>query len=101
MKKLEKIILKLLYPNIFIFILLFIIGFESVISVFVLGLENHLFGYIAYLLSAYTLTITVTRSINLVKWTNQKLHSNKYTNRLITDKDLKNKINLFSTMSLT
>ncbi len=96
MKTFKEISLKLLYPNIVVFILLFIIGFGSVTSVFVLGLENHWFAYISYLLSAYALTITVMRSINLVNWINKKLHDHKYTNRLITDKDLKNKINLFS-----
>lgn len=96
MEKFKKISLKLLYPHIIIFILLFIIGFGSVTSVFVLGLENHWFAYVSYLLSAYALVITVMRSINLVNWIKKKLHSNKYTNRLITDKDLKNKINLFS-----
>ena len=96
MSKYKELCLKLLYPNIFLFILFFIIGFGSVISVFIFNLENHWFSYIAYFLSAYALVITVLRSIDLVKWINKKLHSNKYTNRLLTDKDLKNKINLFS-----
>lgn len=96
MNKWKDIGLKLLYPNIFIFILFFIVGFGSVISVFVLNLSTHWIAYISYVLSAYALTITVARSINLIKWINKKLHSNKYTNRLLTDRDLKNNINLFS-----
>ena len=96
MSKYKDLILKLLYPNIFIFILFFIIGFGSVISVFILNLSTHWIAYISYVLSAYALTITVARSINLIKFINKKLHSNKYTNRLITDKDLKNNVNIFS-----
>lgn len=96
MNKWKDIGLKLLYPNIFIFILFFVVGFGSVISVFVLNLSTHWIAYISYVLSAYALTITVARSINLIKWINKKLHSNKYTNRLLTDRDLKNNINLFS-----
>ena len=88
--------LKLLYPNVFIFILVLIIGYGSVISVFILGLSNHWISYITYVLSAYALTITIPKCIKLVKWINKKLRSNKYTNRLLTDKDLKNNINLFS-----
>lgn len=87
---------KFLYPNIYIFILFFIIGFGSVSLVFLLDLSNYFISYISYLLSSYALIITVLRCINLIKWINKKLHSNKYTNRLITDKDLKNNINLFS-----
>lgn len=96
MVKWKELGFKLLYPNVFIFILVLIIGYGSVISVFMLGLSNHWISYISYVLSAYALTITVPRCIKLIKWINKKLHSNKYTNRLLTDKDLKNNINLFS-----
>jgi len=96
MNKFKDIIFKILYPNIFLFILLFIIGFGSVIGVFIYNLQNTIIGYISYILSAYALTIIVARSITFIKWFNKKLHSNKYTNRLITDKELKNNINLFS-----
>lgn len=96
MNKYKEFCLKLLYPNIFLFIIFVIVGFGSVISVFILDLSKHWISYIAYVLSAYALTITVARSINLIKWINKKLHSNKYTNRLITDRDLRNNINLFS-----
>ena len=96
MEKWKELGLKLLYPNIFIFVLFLIIGYGSVISVFELGLSNHWISYISYVLSAYALTITVPRCIKFIKWINKKLHSNKYTNRLLTDKDLKNNINLFS-----
>ena len=96
MSKWKEIGFKLLYPNTFIFLLFFVVGFGSVISVFILNLSTHWIAYISYVLSAYALTITVARSINLMKWINKKLHSNKYTNRLLTDKELKNNINLFS-----
>ena len=96
MNKWKEIGLNLLYPNIFIFILFLIIGYGSVISIFILNLSSHWISYISYVLSAYALTITIPRIINLIKWINKKLHSNKYTNRLITDRNLKNNINLFS-----
>ena len=96
MSKYKELGLKLLYPNIFLFILFFIVGFGSVIAVFILGLSTHFVAYITYVLSVYALVITVCRYIKLIKWINRKLHSNKHTNRLLTDKDLKNNINLFS-----
>lgn len=96
MSKYKELGLKLLYPNIFVFILFFIIGFGSVIAVFIFNLSTHWISYISYVLSAYALTITVVGSIILIKWINKKVHSNKYTNRLITDRNLKNNINLFS-----
>lgn len=96
MSKYKELGLKLLYPNKFVFVLFFILGFGSVIGVFLLDLSTHWISYISYILSAYALTITVVRSIDWIKWINKKLHSNKYTNRLITDRDLKNNISLFS-----
>ena len=96
MNKWKEIGFKLLYPNIFIFILFFVVGFGSVISVFILNLSTHWIAYISYVLSAYALTITIARSINLIEWINEKLHNNKYTNRLLTDRELKNNIKLFS-----
>lgn len=96
MKKYKELILKLLYPNVLIFLVIFIIGFGSVISVFMLNLSTHWISYISYILSAYALTLTVARSITLSKGINKKLHSNKFTNRLIKDKELKNNIKLFS-----
>lgn len=96
MKKYKDLILKLLYPNVLIFLVIFIIGFGSVISVFMLNLSTHWISYISYILSAYALTLTVARSITLSKRINKKLNSNKYINRLLTDINLKNNIKLFS-----
>lgn len=96
MSKYKVIGLNLLYPNIFIFILFFVVGFGSVIGVFLFDLSKHWISYIAYVLSAYALTITVVRSVNWIQWINKILHSNKYTNRLLTDRELKNNIKLFS-----
>lgn len=96
MNKYKDLLLKLLYPNIFVFILFFIVGFGSVITVFILRLSTHWISYISYVLSFYALTITVFRIIPLIKLINKKVHSNKYTNRLITDRELKNNISLFS-----
>lgn len=96
MNKWKTLILKLLFPNIFIFILFFIIGFGSVIYVFINDLSSSWFAYISYVLSAYALIITVSRSVLLIRKINKYLHNNKYTNRLLTDKVLKSNINLFS-----
>lgn len=95
MNKWKELGLKLLFPNVVIFILFFIIGFGSVIYIFINNLSSSWFAYISYVLSAYALTITVARSVILIKNINNKLHSNKFTNRLLTDKILKSNINLF------
>lgn len=96
MEKFKEKILEILYPNILIYLLTFIIGFGSVICIFIFNMSTHFLAYIAYVLSAYALTITVARCIKLVKWINKKLHANKYTSTLIKDRNLRSKISLFS-----
>lgn len=96
MDKFKEITLKLLYPNILLFILFFIIGFGGVILVFLYGLETTIIGYVTYPVSAYALTITVARSIDLIKWINKKIHTNKYTSKIIKNKELKINISLTS-----
>lgn len=48
MEKFKEIMNRLLYPNTFVFLLFFIIGFGSVIATFLLQLENNVLGYISY-----------------------------------------------------
>lgn len=95
MEKFKEIINRLLYPNTFVFILYFIIGFGSVIATFLLKLENNVLGYISYILSAYALIITIVKLPNIYKKCYGKLDSMKYSNRFIHDTDFRNLVTLY------
>jgi len=96
MGKYRELGLKFIYPNILVFILIFILGFGSVIWIFLNELTDHFISYVIYVLSFYALILTVFRGIKLYKWINKKIHGNKYMNMFISNRELKNNINLFS-----
>lgn len=95
MEKFKEIMNRLLYPNAFVFILCFVIGFGSVIATFLLQLKNNVLGYISYILSAYALIITIVKLPNIYKKCYEKLDSMKYSNRFIHDTDFRNLVTLY------
>lgn len=95
MEKFKEIMNRLLYPNTFVFLLFFIIGFGSVIATFLLQLENNVLGYISYILSAYALIITIVKLPNMYKKCYEKLDSIKYPNKFIHDTNFRNFIVLY------
>lgn len=95
MEKFKEIMNRLLYPNTFVFILCFVIGFGSVIATFLLRLENNAFGYISYILSAYALIITIAKLPNIYKKCYEKLDNMKYSNKFIHDTNFRNLIALY------
>lgn len=95
MEKFKEIMNRLLYPNTFVFLLFFIIGFGSVIATFLLQLENNVLGYISYILSAYALIITIVKLPNMYKKCYEKLDSIKYSNKFIHDTNFRNFIVLY------
>ena len=95
MEKFKEIMNRLLYPNTFVFIVCFVIGFGSVIATFLLRLENNAFGYISYILSAYALIITIAKLPNIYKKCYEKLDNMKYSNKFIHDTNFRNLIALY------
>ena len=95
MEKFKEIMNRLLYPNTFVFILCFVIGFGSVIATFLLRLENNAFGYISYILSAYALIITIAKLPNIYKKCYEKLDNMKYSNKFIHDTNFRNLIAIY------
>lgn len=86
---------KVLFPKtIWIFLMVNIMA-VSLIFIFTRGLENHWFAYIIYVLSCYVLITVCVRIPRIVKWLRRKLHENKYTDRYLTDKDLRIRISMY------
>ena len=94
MKWKEKI-RKVLFPKtIWVFLLINVMA-ASLIFIFMRGLEKHWFAYIIYVLSCYVLITVCVRIPGIVKWWRKKLHENKYTDRYLTDKDLRMQISMY------
>lgn len=93
---------KLLFPPLWVLLLLTVAAATGLVLVFVKGLEQHWSAYAVYVLSFYTLCVDVLFcSLVLPKtWKSikEKLYSNKLTRRYMTDKVFKTHVNLFASL---
>lgn len=86
---------KVLFPKSILIFLMVNIMVVSLIYIFIKGLETQWFAYIIYVASFYVLITVCVRIPGIVKWWKRKLHENKYTNRYLTDKDLRMRISMY------
>lgn len=94
-KKLGKI---LLYPPLWLILLLVLISAAALCAVFVMGLETSAVAYIVYVLAFYTLTTTVLFCVTVLPRQlgqfKQKVLAHPLANRCMTDKVFRAKISL-------
>ena len=100
----KKIGKKLLFPPIWIMVVLTVMSTVALVTVFVKGWENTVIAYIVYVLSFYTLCVV---SIFLVKVLpgkyraiRQKIYENPFGNRYITDKVYRTKVSLYISLGV-
>ena len=86
---------RIVFPHEVTIFLMFNISVVGLIYVFIKGLETHWFAYMLYIFSFYTLITVCVRVPRIVKWWKRKLHENKYTDRYLTDKDLRMQISMY------
>lgn len=89
MNKWKEVLWKILFPNTFIVFLLFNIAVVLLVYVFANQKTEELIGYVSYPIASYALVVVCARIPQLVKKINDSLHRNKYTNRFLTDKELR------------
>ena len=86
---------RILFPHEFVVFLMFNISVVGLVYIFIKGLETHWFAYQLYIFSFYALITVCVRVPGIVKWWKRKLHENKYTDRYLTDKDLRIQISMY------
>ena len=91
----REVIIKILFPSTFLIFLLVNISAVGLVLIFVRGMEEHPVAYLMYLISSYTLVIVCVRIPQIIKWWQEKLHENKYTDRYLTDKDLRIRLSMY------
>lgn len=100
MDKVKKILWKLLFPKTVLIFLLFNASVLLLIYAF-LGKDcPEVVAYISYAVSAYTLTIVCARVPGIIKKVKQHLYHNKYTNKYLTEKELRIRISLYGGLAL-
>jgi hypothetical protein len=95
---------RLLFPPLWLMILMTVFSAVALVSVFVKGWETHPVAYVIYVVSFYTLTV-----ICLLCWktlpgyyksAKRKVYDNKYANRYLTDAVFKTHVNLYRSLTI-
>lgn len=104
MKSWKTICKKLLYPPLWLMIILTIVSFASLAAVFLKGLEENPIAYVIYVLSFYTLTVVCIACADVFpgyyKRIKQKVYGNQFGNRYMTDPAFKTHINLYRSLAV-
>ena len=97
-----KKLIKLLYPPVWLIILLAPVCTAALIFIFVNSYEAHPFAYILYVLSFYTLSVTVMRCIKVIPrqyhTARKKVYENPVGNKLMTDMKFRTHIFLYGSL---
>ena len=100
----KKIGKKLLFPPIWVMILLTIISTVALVTVFIKGWEQTMIAYIIYALSAYTLCVVTILLVRVVPKRyhaiRQKIYENPFGNRYMTDKAFRTKVSLYISLGV-
>ena len=96
---------KLLFPPIWLMILLSIVSAVMLVLVFVKNWQEAVIAYIVYVLSFYTLCVVsifcvmvLPRQYQQIK---QKIYANPLGNRYMTDRDFRNRLSLYLSLGIS
>lgn len=91
----KKIGFKLLFPHTFVIFLMFNITLVGLLFIFLNGLETNPIAGAFYAVAFYSLVIVCARIPRIVKKVQNRLHSNKYAHRYLTDKELRMNFSIY------
>ncbi|MBQ8525651.1 MAG: hypothetical protein IJ460_02875 [Clostridia bacterium] len=104
MKDWKTILKKLLYPPVWLMIILVILSTAALAATFVKGLEESPAAYVIYVLSFYTLTVVCIACADVIpgcyRAIRQKVYDNKFGNRYMTDPAFKTHIGLYRSLAV-
>ena len=95
MKNLKGTLEKILFPHTVLIFLLFNFSAIGLTYIFINKWEMHILAILMYLVAFYTLVVVCVRIPGIVKNVKRILHENKYTDRYLTDKDLRLRISMY------
>lgn len=95
---------KILFPPLWLIILLFAVSAASLTAVFVNGWDEHPLAYAAYVVSFYTLCVVCVACWYIVpkhyKNAKDKMYSNSFVNRYMTDPAFKTNVSLYRSLTI-
>lgn len=96
----KKVGMALLFPHTFVVFLMFNITVAGLLYTFLNHLEKNPIAAVFYAVAFYSLVIVCARIPNIVKKISNGLHSNKYTDRYLTDKELRMKFSMYRGLAI-
>ncbi|MGM9681853.1 MAG: hypothetical protein ACI3XR_10170 [Eubacteriales bacterium] len=104
MKKMKKICDRLLFPPVWLILLLTPISAGVLVLIFSRGWDTEPLAYAGYVLSAYTMTVIVARCVTVlpgkVRQVRQRVLDTKYGGRYMTDVVFKTHVTLYASLGL-
>ena len=94
-KKWKKVGVKLLFPPTFVVFLFFNLTVVGLVFIFMNNLGENPIAACFYAVSFYSLVIVCARIPRIVKKVQRGLHSNKYSHRYLTDKELRMSFSMY------
>ena len=100
----KRIGIKMLFPPLWIILVLTVFSTVSLVLVFVRGWDAFWFAYIIYVMAFYTLSVICIACYRVVpgyyKAARGKVYENKYANRYLTDVEFKTHITLYRSLAI-
>lgn len=104
MQELKKVGKKLLFPPIWIIVLMTVTCTIALVAIFINGWETCPLAYVSYVLAFYTLNVFCIVCWEILpgyyKSIKSKMHENKYVDRYITDAVFKSKADLYRSLAI-
>ena len=104
MRDWKKIVKRLLFPPIWIIVVLTIACTVALVGIFINGWEMHPLAYAGYVLSFYTLTVICIICWKVLpgcyKSVKNKMHENQYIDRYMTDEVFKSNVGLYRSLAI-
>lgn len=100
MDRWKSILRKLLFPNTALIFLL--VNISAILLVYAFAGEDcpEAVKYISYFISAYALTVVCARMPGIFRNAKQRIYSNQYANKLLTEEELRVRISLYGGLAL-
>ena len=99
-----KKLIKLLYPPVWLIVLLVPVCTVALILIFINGMDTHPVAYFVYVLSFYTLTTIVMRCIDIIpkhyRHAKKAVYDNPTGNRFMTDMKFRTHISLYGSLAV-
>lgn len=96
MARFKKFLRRALYPHTAVFLPVTALAAFSLVYVFAHGLDAHPAAYAVYVLSFYALCAVCANAVRLAKNIKKYLHQNAYTERYLSDAELRARISLYA-----